>query len=144
MPYTALQYLNLLARYNKWQYMYAYPLHRGESAHDQCRLRAVEAETTRSSQQNHKINTHDGASSSEDDSGDEKRKKRKIIIFKRTGPGSNMNWFQGVNPPCGLLGCRVCGVFLEMMIEDTAKQCPGLVSAQPTRCVVNVADPEEA
>ncbi|KAK5690325.1 hypothetical protein LTR17_025972 [Elasticomyces elasticus] len=128
MPYTALQYLNLLARYNKWQYMYAYPLHRGESAHDECRLRAVEAETTRSSQRYHKNDTHDGESRSEDDSGEETRKKRKIIIFKRTGPGNNMNWFQGVNPPCGLLGCRVCGVFLEMMIEDTERQCPELMS----------------
>ncbi|KAK4899647.1 hypothetical protein LTR27_002913 [Elasticomyces elasticus] len=128
MPYTALQYLNLLARYNKWQYMYAYPLHRGESVHDECRLRAVEAETTRSSQRYHKNDTNDGESWSEGDSGEEERKKRKIIIFKRTGPGNNMNWFQGVNPPCGLLGCRVCGVFLEMMIEDTEKQCPGLMS----------------
>ena len=60
----------------------------------------------------------------------QRNRKRKIIIFKRTGPGSSMNWYAGVNPPCGLLGCRVCGVFLEMMTEDMEKAYPGLVSGE--------------
>ncbi|TKA34949.1 hypothetical protein B0A54_13649 [Friedmanniomyces endolithicus] len=138
MPYTALQYLNLLAQYNKWQRLYAYPLHRGDSHSETCRLRAVEAETTRTGRREHAVEIFDGEGWTTGVEFDEtaamrareRHRERKIMIFKRTGPGSSLNWYAGVNPPCGLLGCRVCGVFLEMMTEDMEKAYPGLVSGE--------------
>ncbi|TKA81038.1 hypothetical protein B0A55_02496 [Friedmanniomyces simplex] len=120
MPHTALQYLNILAQYNKWQRMYAYPLHRGESHSDACRLRAVEAETTRIEPGNDGVELFDGEAwtSGIDETAvavqQRRKRKRKIVIFKRTGPGSSLNW--------------VCGMFLEMMVEETERGCPGLVS----------------
>ncbi|KAK0769368.1 hypothetical protein LTR02_017854 [Friedmanniomyces endolithicus] len=140
MPYTTLQYLNILAQYNKWQRMYAYPLHRGDSHSETCRLRAVEAETTRTEGIDHAVEIFDGEGWTTGVEVDEtaamamrerqRNRKRKIIIFKRTGPGSSMNWYAGVNPPCGLLECRVCGLFLEMMIEHVEKACPALASGE--------------
>lgn len=100
MPYTALQTLGWLARRNKWERMYAYPLHRGNGG--RCRLRAVMATTiTRTKHKRQCV----------------ARKGRKILVIKRTGPGNSMNWF-AENPPCGLLDCAKCGFFIRECVSQ--------------------------
>jgi len=105
----------------------------------------VEAETTGTERIDHTVEIFDGEGWTTGVEVDEtaamaarerrRGRKRKIMIFKRTGPGSSMNWYAGVNPPCGLFGCRVCGLFLEMMIEDVERACPGLMSGEEDQAI---------
>ncbi|KAH0291966.1 hypothetical protein KCU62_g2283, partial [Aureobasidium sp. EXF-3399] len=55
--------------------------------------------------------------------GYDRRSGRSIMVFKISRPNKKKQ-------PCGMVDCRVCGVFWRMEMEDLEKRVPGFVSEQ--------------
>lgn len=87
MPYTYLQLLGYLSRYNKLDF----------SSSDETPTKPREI-VQKSERQRCQLRLHHAKT----------RRGRTLVVFKWVGPkkGGNLG---GQNPPCGTPGCRVCG-----------------------------------
>ncbi|SMY21917.1 unnamed protein product [Zymoseptoria tritici ST99CH_1A5] len=143
MPYTLLQTMNFLsAGGGKWERIYnikSPPTNKitkkmkfpgGQPQLRTCALRCYRGRVLRSRKKRKQVTVN---------------KTKLMMVFKRSGPGRKKN-MEGENPPCGgeyfpekekgsrwslrnvdAEGvCRVCGMFLNMFVQDLEASVPGL------------------